>query len=87
MTNEEKREALESLYRAFPEILNPNQVRIALHQSKNTVYEKLKNGEIPYYPVNGRYLIAKADLIEYIIEHDDDNSTGRFKIGGSRGKK
>ena len=57
----------------------------ALHQSKNLIYEKLKCGELPYYPVNGKYLVAKADLIEYIIEHGDEGGNGRFKIGGGNG--
>ena len=31
--------------------------------------------------VHGRYLIAKADLIEYVIEHGDDERPGRFRTG------
>lgn len=60
------------------------QIARTLHQSKNLIYEKLKKGELPYYPVNGKYLIAKADLIDFIIEHGDECG-GRFRIGGGNG--
>jgi len=33
------------------------------------------------YIVHGRYLIAKADLIEYTIEHGDEDRPGRFWTG------
>ena len=79
MTTEEKRIALESLFRELSEILTPIQIARALHQSKNLIYEKLKEKELPGYIVHGRYLIAKADLIEYIIEHGDEARPGRFR--------
>ncbi len=67
-----------SLFRELPEILTPIQIARAIHQSKNLVYEKLKEKELAGYLVHGRYLIAKADLIEYIIEHGDEERLGRF---------
>ena len=57
------------------------QIARAIHQSKNLVYEKLKEKELPGCIVHGRYLIAKADLIEYVIEHGDDERPGRFRTG------
>ena len=78
MTRDEKQTALMSLFRELPEILTPIQIARALHQSKNLIYEKLKEKELPGYIVHGRYLIAKADLIEYIIEHGDEKRPGRF---------
>ncbi len=83
MTTEEKRRALASLFRELPEILTPIQIARALHQSKNLIYEKLKEKELPGYVVHGRYLIAKADLIEYIIEHGDEERPGRFRTGSN----
>ena len=80
-TEEKKRIALESLFRELPEILTLIQIARALHQSKNLVYEKLKEKELPRYIVRGRYLIAKADLIEYIIEHGDEARPVRFRTG------
>lgn len=79
MTTEEKRIALESLFRKLPEIMTPIQIARALHQSKNLIYEKLKEKELPGHIVHGRYLIAKADLIEYIIEHGDEARPDRFR--------
>ncbi len=81
MTRDEKKAALRSLFRELPEIMTPIQISRALHQSKNLVYEKLKEKELPGYIVRGRYLIAKADLIEYIIEHGDESRPGRFRTG------
>ena len=54
MTTEEKRRALTSLFRELPEIMTPIQIAIALHQSKNLIYEKLKKKELPGYIVHGR---------------------------------
>ena len=87
MTNEEKRKASTSLLRELPDVLVPMQIARTLHQSKNLIYEKLKIGDLTYYPVNGKYLIAKADLIDYIIEHGDECGNGRFRIGGGNGGK
>ncbi len=81
MTKEEKQKALTSLFRELPEIMTPLQTARAIHQSKNLVYEKLKEKELPGCIVHGRYLIAKADLIEYVIEHGDDERPGRFRTG------
>ena len=81
MTREEKQAALRSLFRELPEIMTPVQIARAIHQSKNLVYEKLKEKELPGCIVHGRYLIAKADLIEYVIEHGDDERPGRFRTG------
>lgn len=43
-----------------------------MHCSKNTVYEMIDNKEIPAYLYKGNYLIAKSDVIEYMVEHTDD---------------
>ena len=45
-----------------------SEARLELHVRVG--YEKEK--ELPGCIVHGRHLIAKADLIEYIIEHDDE---------------
>ena len=81
MTREEKQTALRSLFRELPEIMTPVQIARAIHQSKNLVYKKLKEKELPGYTVHGRYLIAKADLIEYVIEYGDDERPGIFRTG------
>ena len=81
MTRDEKKAALRSLFRELPEIMTPIQISRALHQSKNLVYEKLKEKELPGYIVRGRYLIAKADLIECITEHGDETRPDRFRTG------
>lgn len=71
MTTEEKRMALASLFRELPEILTPIQIARAIHQSKNLVYEKLKEKELPGYIVHGRYgqcsLLSSEKVITIIL--------------------
>lgn len=86
MNIDEKRKALENLLRALPDVVSPIQVARTLHQSKNLIYELLKTGELQSYTYSGRYLIAKLDLIDYMLAHGDDGGR-HFKIGDTYGKK
>lgn len=84
MTQEENRRAIENLLRGLPEVLSPIQIARVLHQSKNLIYDLLKDGEITSYQYRGRYLIAKMDLIDYMLAHTDDIDGKKYKIGGSK---
>ena len=79
MTNEEKRAAIENLLRALPDVVSPMQIARTLHQSKNFIYELLKKGKIKSYIYSGKYLIAKLDLIDYILTRDGGGK--HFKVG------
>ncbi len=83
MTRDEKQAALRSLFQELPEIMTPIRIARAIHQSKNLVYEQLKEKELPGYIVHGRYLIAKAAMIESIIERGDEERPGRFGTGSN----
>ena len=84
-TEEQKRAGLEHLLKGCPDVLTPIGVARRTHQSKNTVYELIKTGELTAYPYRGKLLISKADLIDYMAEHSDDE-TGKFGIGDGYGE-
>ena len=50
------------------------------------VYDLLKTERLKSYVYHGKFLIAKADLIEYMADTTDDMSGKRFRIGGKNGK-
>ncbi len=81
MTREEKQKALASLFRELSDIMTSAQIARALHQSKKLIYVKLKEKELSGCIVHGRYLIATADLIEYVTGRGDDERPGRFRTG------
>ena len=84
MTPEERKNAYARLLRECPEILTPRMVARWTRQSKNTVYAEIKSGDIPAVPYRGGYLIAKADLIDYMVAHAEEPPAGRFSIGSCR---
>ena len=81
MTAEERKNAYARLLRKCPEVLTPRMVARWTHQRKNTVYAGIKCGDIPAVPYRGGYLIAKADLIDYMAAHAEDAPAGRFTLG------
>ena len=87
MTYEEKIEGLESLLRGAPEVLSPLQGARWTHQSKNTVYDLIKTERLKFYVYHGKFLIAKADLIEYMADTTDDMSGKRLRIGGKNSRQ
>ena len=82
MTKEEKRKTLERMLAKCPDILSPKQVQNWTHIGKNKIYEMLKNGELKAFIFRGTYLIAKSDLIEYMVAHSDDKATRTYQIKG-----
>ena len=84
MTTEERKNAYARLLRECPEILTPRMVARWTRQSKNTVYAEIKSGDISAIPYRGGYLIAKADLIDYMVAHAEEPPAGRFSIGSRR---
>ena len=72
MTTEEKYAAVRRLLRDCPDILTPIKAAKWLHCSKNDVYANINNSSLPAYLYRSSYLIAKSDLIDYIVAHTDD---------------
>ena len=79
MTDKQKRAGLERLLRKCPDVLTPVGAAHWTHQSKNTIYELIKENALPAYNYCGGFLIAKEDLIEYMVAHTDDTDGRTFK--------
>lgn len=72
MTTDERYIAVGRLLRDCPDILAPIKAARCLHCSKNDVYANINDGSLPAYLYRSSYLIAKSDLIDYIVAHTDD---------------
>ncbi|MBO4308804.1 MAG: helix-turn-helix domain-containing protein [Clostridia bacterium] len=81
MTAEERKDAYARLLRECPEVLTPRMVAKWTRQSKNTVYAEIRSGDLPAVPYRRGYLIAKADLIDYMVTHAEDTQKACFTIG------
>ena len=87
MGKDSKRKELERLLRKCPDVLTPTQ---AVHWSpfgKNRIYELLKSKELRSFSYCGKYIIAKADLIDYLLEHCDDDTGKTFRINTEGGQE
>ena len=87
MTKEEKIQELERMFKNCPEILTPIKASRFAPIGKNGIYELIKKKELRAFNYRGSYLIAKADLIEYLADHSDDESPKRFSVGKGRQSK
>jgi len=77
MTNEEKtakRKELERLYRKCPDIVSPSLAAKWAPFGKNRIYELIHLGELRAFNYRSHYIIAKDDLIEYLLDHCDEPS-------------
>ena len=72
MEQNEMREAIEHLLKHCPDVLTPRKVVEWSPFGKNTVYAILRDGELPSVRYRGVYLIAKSDLIQYLVDHAND---------------
>ena len=83
MNKEEKRKELERMLRRCPEVLSPIKVSRWSPFGKNRVYEMIHTGELRSFVYQGGYIISKDDLIDYLIEHCDDEPPRAFARGGN----
>lgn len=86
MTKEEKIIKLERMFKRCPEILTPKKASKWVPFGKNRVYELIKDESLRAFIYRGGYIIAKADLIEYLAEHSDDDAVKHFHVN-MEGKK
>ena len=86
MNKEEQRKEIERMLRGCPDILTPAKVVNWSPFGKNTVYELLQSGELRSFTYCGKYIVAKADLIDYLVEHCDDDTGRTFRIKSSGGQ-
>ena len=63
------KESIECLLKNCPDVLTARKVVNWTPLEKNTVYDILKSGELPSIKYRGSYIISKADLIRYLVDH------------------
>ena len=80
MTREEKIVKLEKMLRKAPEVLTPMQASRCSPLGKNRIYGLIKSKELRSFIYRGGYIIAKADLIEYLADHSDDSKAHGIAI-------
>ncbi len=72
MTREEKKRELTRMLKKAPEILSPRKAAQWSPLGRNAVYELIHTGELRSFRYRDGYIIAKDDLIEYLLDHADD---------------
>ena len=87
MTKEEKIQELERMFKNCPEILTPIKASRFAPIGKNAIYELINKNELRAFVYRGSFLIAKADLIEFLADHSDDPSPKHYFKGKGRQSK
>ena len=72
MTHEEKIAELRRMLSDIPEILSPAEASRCSPYGKNKIYELIKTKELPAFTFQGKYILAKKDLIECIARKSDE---------------
>ena len=80
MTKEEITKMFEQGLVKAPEYLTPKKVCKFSPLGRNRVYELIKNKEIRYFIFQGSYIILRDDLLNYLVEHCDDESRKTYTV-------
>ncbi len=83
MNKEEKRKELERMLRRCPEILSPIKAARWSPLGKNRVYELIHSGKLRSFVYQCGYILSKDDIIDYLLEHCDDEPARSIKRGGN----
>lgn len=59
-------EAIKQLFSTYPDIVNIESLCAMLDISKNTAYGMIKTGAVEGVKVGRKYMIPKANIIEYL---------------------
>lgn len=86
MNKDEQRQEIERMLKGCPDILNPAKIVNWSPFGRNRVYELLKSGELRSFSYCGKYIVSKIDLIDYLIEHCDDDSGRTFRTKSKGGQ-
>ena len=87
MTRNEFIMELERMLKNAPDLMTPLKVSKCTPLGKNRVYELIKSGEIRSIIFQNSYIVAKADVIEYLAEHAEDKNRRYFALTGNKGGK
>ena len=83
MTREEKIAELQRMLSRAPEIMSPAQVIRCSPYGRNKIYQMIKDKELRSFIYQGRYIIAKVDLIEFLADNCDKQVHHRYTVQGT----
>lgn len=86
MNKDEQRQEIERMLKGCPDILTPAKIVNWSPFGRNRVYELLKSGELRSFSYCGKYIVSKIDLIDYLVEHCDDDSGRTFRTKSKGGQ-
>ena len=84
MNAEELHKQYTQLLRGAPDVLTPTQIVRWTPFGKNTVYELINSGKLRSFQYRGSHIVAKADLIDYLVVTANDSNGKRFRVGGGK---
>ena len=87
MTRNEFIIELERMLKNAPDLMTPLKVSKCTPLGKNRVYELIKSGEIRSIIFQNSYIIAKADIIEYLADHAHDKNRRHFALTDKQGSE
>ncbi len=85
MTRNEFIIELERMLKNAPDLMTPLKVSKCTPLGKNRVYELIKSGEIRSIIFQNSYIVAKADVIEYLADHANDKNRRHFALTDKQG--
>ena len=85
MTRNEFIIELERMLKNAPDLMTPLKVSKCTPLGKNRVYELIKSGEIRSIIFQNSYIVAKADVIEYLAAHANDKNRRHFALTDKQG--
>ena len=59
---------------SLPQVLNAKELKAFLGIPLSSVYDLLHRADFPTLHVNGRLLVARSNLIKWMLEHTDGAS-------------
>ena len=78
MAQNELKKELQRMMQKCPHCLTPRKIYRYTPLSENRIYELIRTGELPAFIYQGTYVVNKDDVIEYLLNHSDDDSR-RYK--------
>ena len=81
MNTEELYKQYTQLLRGAPDVLTPSKVVRWTPFGKNRVYQLINSGKLRSFQYRGMHIVAKLDLIDYLVATANDPNGKHFRIG------
>ena len=81
MNTEELYKQYTQLLRGAPDVLTPSKIVKWTPFGKNRVYQLINSGKLRSFPYRGTHIVAKLDLIDYLVATANDPNGKHFRIG------